>query len=227
MLCIGYLPSTRLALVLALIHKHIYYACSGTCSGHRAREVIFSSRANRTHAPRPEYTWPWSFSFKSSRKNGFARVSLRLLLPSPMFALELVASTRFVLFLALVIEQGQAVFGSKPKQVHGLDVIKAQMYMALVIFFLKPRRIRWSERSLHPLLHHIHRRLNILSMDQSSMEIKGFCINQSKSPRQITVVTCHVIEAWSRDAEVPRFPWQPSLLTWQQAPLRWQPRPEC
>ena len=55
---------------------------------------------------------------------------------------------------------------------------------------------------------------------------RGSASHQSKSPRPITWVTCHVIEARHLDAEPPIFPWQPSLLPWQQAPLPWQPRPE-
>ena len=35
----------------------------------------------------------------------------------------------------------------------------------------------------------------------SSMENWVFCLNQSKSPRPITWVRCHVIEAWKFDAE--------------------------
>ena len=60
----------------------------------------------------------------------------------------------------------------------------------------------------------------------SSIEIYGFCINQSKSTRPITWVTIQIIETLSCDAESPIFPLQPSLLPWHQAPLSLQPLPE-
>ena len=55
---------------------------------------------------------------------------------------------------------------------------------------------------------------------------RGSASQQSKSPRPITWVTCHVIEDWDLDAEPPIFPWQPSLFPWQQAPLPWQRGPD-
>ena len=52
----------------------------------------------------------------------------------------------------------------------------------------------------------------------------GSASHQSKSPRPVTLVTCHVIEAWSLDAEPLIFPSKPGLLPWQEAPLPLLPR---